>query len=139
MENQRQFHMIPVNSKKEVSDEEVVPVPINYNFEKIMKSENGDFIARHLLGENFQGADVVSELMLEHELYEPLLYLAWLWAHGFVVETFPGFYNVDLRVPFDFDNYEGYTEGGGISLKETMIDYDLYGLKDVLIDPTQVL
>ena len=53
----------------------------------------------------------MKNVMEEIELYEPLIYLAWVWANGYITETPTAFYNGDRRIPFDFDIYAGYGDG----------------------------
>ncbi len=117
-------------------NEQEVTIPVLYNFENLMAGEYGDFIARHFSYEDSSVTDAMKEVLDEKDLYEPLIYLAWVWANGYITETQPGFYNVDRRIPFNYDIYEGYGDGG-ISLKQTMLDYNLFALEDFLKDPEQ--
>lgn len=144
MKNERRYHMIFPYGNSPLStiatkkpDEEPLDIPGNFNYEKILAGPTGGFIARHFADEGMIDTEAIQLLLDENEFYEPLMYLAWLWVHGFVVEIFPGFYNVDIRVPFNFDNYECYGDGG-ISLKGNMDGYQLYALEDFLSDEGQV-
>ncbi len=113
--------------------EEEIQIPVNFNYEKIMKGEMGEYIAHHLLGNEKETKLAIEEMLEEHEYFEPLVYLAWLWANGFIVETNPLSYNVDRRVPL----YTDYCEDA-LGVKGTMYAYQLFALKDFLKDTEQV-
>lgn len=130
------------NKYSEASDkyfeEQSETIPVNYNFDKIMAGEHGEKIAMHIVAQGTTGKEVLQEVYNEKHIYEPLVYLAWLWAHGFVIEREKGWYDIDRRVPIDYDKYEDYGRGG-LTFYGIMIDYDLYALENLLKDPEQVL
>lgn len=70
----------------------------------------------------------------EHETSRALIYLAWLWANGFVYLTdMNGFdwYVIDPVYPFDMDVIE--LEDGGFNLEATKDQYDLESLFSILL------
>ncbi len=66
METSRQFHM--KWSKEELLKEQPAPIPINYNFEKIIHSEYGEFIVRHLVGDDKNSVDALQEIFDEPQI-----------------------------------------------------------------------
>ncbi|MBA6151450.1 hypothetical protein [Gelidibacter maritimus] len=67
----------------------------------------------------------------EREHITKLIYLAWLWANGFVMIDLDGFYFVDSRVEdFEVEDYE--LEGGGTNLHETYYNHGLDELAPIL-------
>lgn len=62
-----------------------------------------------------------------------LIHLAWLWINGYIVvhdvrkgDKISHYADVDVRMPFDYDNYDGLNKlGFGINLYDTYMDYQL--------------
>ena len=62
-----------------------------------------------------------------------LIHLAWLWINGYIVihdvkmgDRISHYADVDIRMPFDYDNYDGLNKlGFGINLYDTYMDYQL--------------
>lgn len=72
---------------------------------------------------------------VQREYEGKLIYLAWLWANGFVREGSEGFYDVDPRMKkFSLSDYED--EDGGTNLLTTYEDHSLEDLAHLLVDST---
>lgn len=62
----------------------------------------------------------------ENEMSRALIYLAWLWANGFVYESYDGWHFIDPIYPFDLDQIE--LEDGGYNIE---VSKDLYDLETI--------
>ena len=104
---------------------------MEFNFDKF-STEVKNEVLTFIMGKNFKPGLTWNKLVnWEFKLEMDQIYLAWLWANGFVISN-GNDASVDSKFDFNYDNYEVPDDAGGINILHYFQYYKLNEIAHLL-------